>query len=343
MAELKEIFDMVTNKTEPDLDAWQQQERRQRRRGTGRRAAAFAVAAAVLAIAIVAIAALRDAPANQPAASTTPPPLVGVTGLVAYDAASGARSPSVQNVASFGAAISQDGQSIAFLRSVQGHDEIFVSAIDGTGAKQVTGLRGQPGCACGSFDPTWSPDGTQIAVSGTNDVGKRAIYVLHRTTGTVRRLTRETGTSFEMTPAWSPDGTQIAYARGDVQATPAGSGAVEVSALRPDGGQHQVVIEAPGATEPTWSPDGQLAYTAAVNGGTALFVTNLDGTAARRLTDGTGDAAAAWSPDGTQIAFVRGNEIALLTVASGEVRTLGTGGDPAWSPDGTTIYAWQTS
>ena len=71
--------------------------------------------------------------------------------------------------------------------------------------------------------------------------------------------------------------------------------------------------------------------------------TDLDGTAARRLTDGTGDAAAAWSPDGTQIAFVRGNEIALLTVASGEVRTLGTGGDPAWSPDGTTIYAWQTS
>ena len=340
MAELKEIFDMVTNKTEPDLDAWQQQERRQRRRGTGRRAAAFAVAAAVLATAIVAIAALRDAPANQPAASTTPP-LVGVTGLVAYDAASGTVSPSVQDVASFGAAVSQDGQSIAFLRSVKGHDEIFVSAIDGTGVKQVTGLPGQPGCACGSFDPTWSPDGTQIAFSGTNDVGKRAIYVLDRATGTVRQLTHETGTSFEMTPAWSPDGTQIAYARGDVQATPAGSGAIIVSAPRPDGGQDQVVIEAAGATEPTWSPDGQLAYTAAVNGGTALFVTNLDGTAARRLTDGTGDAAAAWSPDGTRIAFVRGNEIAVLTVASGEVRTLGTGGDPAWSPDGATIYAWQ--
>jgi len=342
MAELKEIFEMVTNKTEPDTQAWQEQERRQRRRGSGRRAAAFAVAAAVLVLAIVAVAALRDAPASQPAA-TTAPPLVGATGLVAYDATSGRMSPSVQDVASFGAAVSPDGHSVAFLRSVKGHDEIFLSAIDGTGATQITGLPGQPGCACGSFDPTWSPDGTQIAFSGTNAAGNRGIYVLDRATGTVRQLTHDTGTSFEMTPAWSPDGTQIAYAQGNFHATPAGSGAIMLSALRADGAQHEVVIAAAGAIDPTWSPDGQLAYTAAVNGGTALFVTNLDGTGARRLTDGTEDAAAAWSPDGTQIAFVRGNEIAILTVATGEIRSLGTGGDPAWSPDGATIYAWQTS
>ena len=30
--------------------------------------------------------------------------------------------------------------------------------------------------------------------------------------------------------------------------------------------------------------------------------------------------------------------LGYLTVATGEVRTLGTGGDPAWSPDGATIY-----
>ena len=35
MAELKEIFEMVTNKTEPDVDAWQEQEQRQRRRIVG--------------------------------------------------------------------------------------------------------------------------------------------------------------------------------------------------------------------------------------------------------------------------------------------------------------------
>jgi hypothetical protein len=32
MPELKEVFDMVSQKVEPDLDSWNQQERRQRRR-----------------------------------------------------------------------------------------------------------------------------------------------------------------------------------------------------------------------------------------------------------------------------------------------------------------------
>ena len=104
MADMKEIFEMVTNKTEPDIDVWREQERRQRRRGTGRRAGAFAVAAAVLMLAIAAIAALRTTPANQPAASTAPP-LVGATGLVAYDVSSGTMTPSIRDVASFGAAV----------------------------------------------------------------------------------------------------------------------------------------------------------------------------------------------------------------------------------------------
>ena len=76
MAELKELFEMVTNKTEPDLDAWQEQERRQRRRSNGRRIAAFAVAASVVVLAIAAIVALRDNPSAQPVAPTAPP-LVG--------------------------------------------------------------------------------------------------------------------------------------------------------------------------------------------------------------------------------------------------------------------------
>ena len=102
---------------------------------------------------------------------------------------------------------------------------------------------------------------------------------------------------------------------------------------------------AKGAINPSWSPNGaEVVFAANVPGGTALFEDAAgtgDTSPAHQLTQGTDDTAPAWSPDGTQIAFGRGNQIAVLTIASGEVRLLGPGGDPAWSPDGATIYAWQ--
>src|SRR4249920_314965 len=191
MAELKEIFEMVTNKTEPDLDVWQEQERRQRRRGTGRRIAAFAVAASVLALTIAAIAALRDAPANEPATNTAPP-LVGTTTLVAYDVSTGATQALRDDVVAGRPAVSPDGSQIAFLRTAGGHPAIFVANIDGTQARQVTGLSGQPGCGCGTFDPTWAPDGSELAFSGTDDAGNRGIYLLDIPSGDIRLLTHET-------------------------------------------------------------------------------------------------------------------------------------------------------
>ncbi len=177
MADLKEIFDMVTNKTEPDLDAWQQQERRQRRRAFGRRTAAFAVAAVVLAAAIVAVAALRDTPANEPAAST-PPPLVGTTTLVAYTVSGGAATPVFADVVAGRPAVSPDGAQIAFLRTADGHPAIFVANIDGSHAEQVTGLPGQSGLRVRVVRPDVGTDGKKLAFSGTDRTGNRGIYVL---------------------------------------------------------------------------------------------------------------------------------------------------------------------
>lgn len=47
MPELKELFDMVSQKVEPDLEAWREQERRQRRSARHRRIGAFALVAAL--------------------------------------------------------------------------------------------------------------------------------------------------------------------------------------------------------------------------------------------------------------------------------------------------------
>jgi hypothetical protein len=57
MSELMEVYEMVTKQTEPDLDAWKQQEERQRRVARNRKLGAIAIVAAlVIGIAAVAIA-----------------------------------------------------------------------------------------------------------------------------------------------------------------------------------------------------------------------------------------------------------------------------------------------
>jgi len=346
MVELKELFEMVTNKVEPDLDAWQEQEERRLQRQRRRRGAAFAVAAIVAVLAIIAAFAVRNTSTTEPLTSPTASPLSSTTTLVAFDVATGEATPLLKDVDAYGAAVSHDGAHIAFVQDVKGHGEVFVADIDGSRAEQVTGLPGQAGCGCGSFDPSWSPNDSQIAFTGTSAVGNRGIYVLTLATGHTRLLTHESGDSYETAPAWAPDGAQLVYATGSWQNEPAGSGEIFTGPVEGKRAPFQLLAQRPGATDPSWSPDGrQVVFAADVPGGTSLFVedaSTADVSDPTRLGNGADDGAPAWSPDGTQIAFTRGSDVAVLTLATGEVRILGTGGDPAWSPDGATIYAWRS-
>lgn len=73
MSELREVYEMVTKQTEPDVDAWREQERRQRRTSRNRKFGALAVAAAIgIAAVIVVIRAVDDGTGTQPAGQPTP-------------------------------------------------------------------------------------------------------------------------------------------------------------------------------------------------------------------------------------------------------------------------------
>jgi TolB protein len=125
-------------------------------------------------------------------------------------------------------------------------------------------------------------------------------------------------------------------------------------------GVRRVTDETPGArnTYPVLSPDAKrIAFIRDEGlGEYTLYIIGVDGTGLQRLTSNlTPIGEPAWSPDGSQIAYIQGYdptanglagytgcspEIYVIDVASGkEVNlTQGAGGtDPSWSPDGRRI------
>jgi Tol biopolymer transport system component len=103
-----------------------------------------------------------------------------------------------------------------------------------------------------------------------------------------------------------------------------------------------------------WSPDGgRIVFSRLGQGDWDLHVMNKDASGVTQLTFDTEnwDAAPAWSPDGSQIAFAGGAEPGQIFVigVDGSGRTQLTAPDegsnsPSWSPDGSMIaYSHSTS
>jgi Tol biopolymer transport system component len=230
--------------------------------------------------------------------------------------------------------VSPDGSSLAFVRVVDGHNQIFVSALDGSQARRLTnqGVNGRP---------AWSPDGRRIGF--VSDVGGSLdVYSMAPDGGDVRRLTDSPASDFGF--AWSPDGAAIAFIsdRGgtfDIWRSAAdGSAAVQ---LTHDGGRKFSV---------DWSPDGSTFVYAWVSAGDVeIWAMASDGTARRRLSGSDGDDyAPRWSPDGRRIVFStsRLGDIEVYTMAAdgSDQRNLsrspGTqdgASQASWLPDGSAI------
>ena len=202
------------------------------------------------------------------------------------------------------------------------------------------------------------------ASAAVRDTGRLAfvrqnqVYTATTTGTSVRKLT-SSGTNYR--PHWSPDGKRIAY----VHEAPAGHRDIWV--MRADGTGKQRVTRLGDTTEPTWSPDGKwLAFgaegTPPYDGGRDYPLHKVRSTApfGTPVVLPTGDNEArvagtlAWSPNGTQIAFVSNtfpaspdHYLLVYTLATHEVEVVdlvggsccgeGNFSDPTWTNDSATI------
>jgi tricorn protease len=164
----------------------------------------------------------------------------------------------------------------------------------------------------------------------------REVPIVRRGAPTSSSLERIRQTNQFSDLALAPDGKKIAFvARGDVFAVSASDG----------GDATRTTETAAIESQPAWAPDSRrLVYVSASRAGQHLYLHDFTTSASTALTaGGVTDLSPVFSPDGTQIAFLRNRrELRVLDIASKTDRLVASGvladtidsPKPVWSPDG---------
>jgi TolB protein len=242
---------------------------------------------------------------------------------------------------------SRDGRHVAFVRFLNGSNEIYVMNPDGSHLRRLTGPRQDLIDELSS--QSWSPDGRKLVFArGPNMSTPRerptSIFVMNADGTGIRQLTRN---NRDDDPAWSPDGRRIAFARYGSK----NYGSIYV--MNSDGRKQRRLATSFGYPPPAWSPNGQEIALEDPAGG--ITIVRLDGEEVNHLEPSTWngyrvvDYAPTWSPDGRKLAFAATIDPGQEATTWIEVRSVGGGNRrvfsrgfhtvefPAWSPNGRQI------
>jgi Tol biopolymer transport system component len=347
MPEVQEVFRLTTGTVRPKGGFVERQHHRQGRHTRNRRIGALVL---VVALGVVAI---TVAWVEAPGRRHTPAGNEGWTPhlLEPYfiDLVSGAMSPLPETIAGDGVTfpVSPDGNSFAYVTCCyQPESTIFVSNVDGTGIRRITG-RG-----IDAYGTRWSPDGSSLVYQAINEeesagtVGGRPfgdLFIEDVRSGETTQITHigRSGTWgwWFLAPSIAPDGSTILFHR----PRRTDDGAVwDLWSVPISGGEP--TLERKNAGFGAYSPDGgTMAYLSPINqisfDSTGLWVAPVDGGAPRELVTGSHIRWPKWSPDGTRIAYGEGEDIYLMDVASGTTTKVANGEDVDWFDDDTLIVA----
>ena len=221
--------------------------------------------------------------------------------------------------------------------------------LTGEGVRRVT-----PTGVTAAYNPTWSPDGTEIAyaieniqLAPLNWELFSELWIVNLTTGAQRKL--EAGNPVQ--PSWSPHNHRIAYVARVQQAASGGRPATQFMDIYtlPVRGGHPVAVtsDAHADWSPVWSPDGRFVYFVSMRSGSMnLWRVPIDEASGKTL--GEPEAVTSGVPflahptisvDGRRIAYCAKTETGNIQKVTLDPATVTVKGEPSWVTTGSRAWA----
>jgi len=216
---------------------------------------------------------------------------------------------------------SPNGREIVFASNradpKSGTDQLYVMNADGTSVKRLTWNN------VDAREPTFSPDGKRIVyaanvLDASNHFTSAGEIRLIRAGGSRESTLLNAGVRGDAdSPSWSPNGRLIAFINTVTLDVYTGNARSDLYVVRPNGSGRREIATNIDGNGPAWSPNGKVIAIAGAN----EHLYRLPVTIAKPLhvrgnnsNDVTTDIS--WSPDGLEVAFVRG---AITWDGSGDI------------------------